>query len=113
MNALSDRGPAFPPQQNPDEMAMGTYGGIIIDSTAAIPGPFCAIKALVDSTFAAGTVSPSIAGTWTGKIIPKSDVIVGHFTSVQFSGTPQVIAYYGHRKYGGAGAGAGYGQGYG
>lgn len=76
---------------------MGLYGGKLISDTATYDGPFCAIHAFEDSTLATGTTSGNIDGDFNGKIITAGTVLVGRFDRLQFSGTPNVLAYYGHK----------------
>jgi len=67
-------------------------GGTLITGTDTKAGSFRGLAALTDCTFAAGTVSTNISGTWTGLQVAAGTTIHGGFTAIQLS-TGSAVAY--------------------
>lgn len=68
-------------------------GGKLINDTATHTGRWRRVLCLTDATFAAGTVSEDIAGTFTGQAIKAGTSFAGTFTALQLS-AGSLIAFY-------------------
>ena len=74
---------------------LGGCGSIYInDATTEHSGPFSAVTALVASTIDIDECTTNIKDADVDIQIPAGVTIFGNFTSLQFTGSPGVIAYY-------------------
>jgi len=72
---------------------IGDCGVIYIDDTSEHTGPFTAVQAIAESTLDVSACTSNIEDA-ADITIPAGVTIFGNFTSVAFSGTPSVLAYY-------------------
>lgn len=60
-------------------------GGKLINDTSLHTGRWRRVLCLTDATFAAGTVSEDVAGSFTGQAIKAGTSFPGTFTALQLS----------------------------
>lgn len=60
-------------------------GGLLINDTASHNGRWRRVLCLTDATFASGTISEDIAGTFAGQAIKAGTSFAGTFTALQLS----------------------------
>lgn len=75
------------------ELSMGNQGWILVTTTAAQTGKFCAIQVITNAIFTSITGN-NCTGTWTGITVPAGTIITGPLTGFQLT-SGSVLGIYG------------------
>jgi hypothetical protein len=75
-------------------VALGQYGGSIIDDTSTHVGKWHSISMITDTVFSAWEPSFDIYGTLAGITFPAGFILFGNFTSITLA-SGKIVAYKG------------------